>query len=160
MRRRRCSGARSIPTPGRFYPPCPLPDPTATRPPVAIVGGAAAPVDPPARCRFYERMPPLPTTCAGTTTILPWKTRGPGRWQPATRCSPLCHPSDAIPLAATASCYLMRPDTSRNSQRPVEASRRGRVTSIKSHTRNMSLGGLTHSKPSQFQRSTRKSAAE
>ncbi len=35
----------------------PLPDPTATRPPVAIVGGAAMPVDPPARCRFYDRCP-------------------------------------------------------------------------------------------------------
>ena len=35
----------------------PVPDPTVTRPPVNIKGGVSIPVDPPARCRFYDRCP-------------------------------------------------------------------------------------------------------
>ena len=35
----------------------PVPEPGATRPPVDIKGGVSLPVDPPARCRFYERCP-------------------------------------------------------------------------------------------------------
>ena len=35
----------------------PVPDPDAVRAPAVIEGGVAAPVDPPARCRFYERCP-------------------------------------------------------------------------------------------------------
>ena len=35
----------------------PVPDPDYTRPPVRIEGGVSMPVDPPARCRFYDRCP-------------------------------------------------------------------------------------------------------
>ena len=35
----------------------PVPDPTVTRAPVHIRGGVATPVDPPPRCRFYDRCP-------------------------------------------------------------------------------------------------------
>ncbi len=35
----------------------PVPDPTYTRPPVEIEGGVSIPVNPPARCRFYDRCP-------------------------------------------------------------------------------------------------------
>ena len=35
----------------------PVPDPTVKRPPVDIAGGVSAPIDPPARCRFYDRCP-------------------------------------------------------------------------------------------------------
>ena len=35
----------------------PVPEPGATRPPVDIKGGVSLPVDPPARCRFYDRCP-------------------------------------------------------------------------------------------------------
>ena len=35
----------------------PVPDPTYSRPPVQIEGGVSIPVDPPARCRFYDRCP-------------------------------------------------------------------------------------------------------
>ena len=35
----------------------PVPDPEATRSPVEIRGSVSAPVDPPPRCRFYDRCP-------------------------------------------------------------------------------------------------------
>ena len=35
----------------------PVPDPAYARPPVQIEGGVSIPVDPPARCRFYDRCP-------------------------------------------------------------------------------------------------------
>ena len=35
----------------------PIPDPAYERPPVQIEGGVSIPVDPPARCRFYDRCP-------------------------------------------------------------------------------------------------------
>ncbi len=35
----------------------PVPDPASTRQPVDIVGGVTTPVDPPPRCRFYDRCP-------------------------------------------------------------------------------------------------------
>ncbi len=35
----------------------PVPDPTYSRPPVEIEGGVSIPVDPRARCRFYDRCP-------------------------------------------------------------------------------------------------------
>ena len=35
----------------------PVPDPAYQRPPVNIEGGVSIPVDPPARCRFYDRCP-------------------------------------------------------------------------------------------------------
>ncbi len=35
----------------------PVPDPTYVRPPARIKGGVSVPVDPPARCRFYDRCP-------------------------------------------------------------------------------------------------------
>ena len=54
----------------------PLPDPTATRPPVAIVGGAAAPVDPPARCRFYDRCPIADDFCRDNNSPSPGRQGG------------------------------------------------------------------------------------
>ena len=35
----------------------PVPDPNYVRPPARIKGGVSVPVDPPARCRFYDRCP-------------------------------------------------------------------------------------------------------
>ena len=35
----------------------PIPDPTVIRAPVRIAGGVSTPVDPPPRCRFYDRCP-------------------------------------------------------------------------------------------------------
>ena len=35
----------------------PVPDPTYKRPPVEIKGGVTRPIDPPDRCRFYDRCP-------------------------------------------------------------------------------------------------------
>ena len=35
----------------------PVPDPTYRRPPVEIEGGVSIPIDPPERCRFYDRCP-------------------------------------------------------------------------------------------------------
>ena len=35
----------------------PVPDPAYERPPVQIEGGVSIPIDPPARCRFYNRCP-------------------------------------------------------------------------------------------------------
>ena len=48
----------------------------------------------------------------------------------------------------------------RSSRIPVEARRRGSVTSITVHIQPTSLPGSTHSTPNQFQRSPRRSAAE
>ena len=48
----------------------------------------------------------------------------------------------------------------RSSRIPVEARRRGSVTSITVHIQPTSLLGSTHSTPNQFQRSPRRSAAE
>ena len=41
----------------------PVPDPTHTRPPVNIKGGVTRPVDPPPRCRFYDRCPIAADVC-------------------------------------------------------------------------------------------------
>ncbi len=41
----------------------PIPDPTVARPPVRIRGGVSTPVDPPARCRFYDRCPDADDFC-------------------------------------------------------------------------------------------------
>ena len=41
----------------------PVPDPTHTRPPVNIKGGVTSPVDPPPRCRFYDRCPIAADVC-------------------------------------------------------------------------------------------------
>ena len=41
----------------------PVPEPGVTRPPVSIKSGVSVPVDPPARCRFYERCPIADSFC-------------------------------------------------------------------------------------------------
>ena len=41
----------------------PIPEPGATRPPVNIKGGVSLPVNPPARCRFYDRCPIADNFC-------------------------------------------------------------------------------------------------
>ncbi len=41
----------------------PVPDPTVERPPVTIKGGVARQVDPPARCRFFDRCPLADDSC-------------------------------------------------------------------------------------------------
>ncbi len=41
----------------------PVPDPTFTREPVEIKGGISQPIDPPPRCRFYDRCPIAASIC-------------------------------------------------------------------------------------------------
>ena len=41
----------------------PIPDPSAARPPVKIEGGVSTPIDPPPRCRFYDRCPVADAFC-------------------------------------------------------------------------------------------------
>jgi peptide/nickel transport system ATP-binding protein len=41
----------------------PVPDPSYQRPRVAIKGGVARPIDPPPRCRFYDRCPLASKVC-------------------------------------------------------------------------------------------------
>lgn len=41
----------------------PVPDPTFTRKPVEIKGGISKPINPPPRCRFYERCPLADDSC-------------------------------------------------------------------------------------------------
>jgi len=42
----------------------PIPDPRYRREAIEIRGGVTAPIDPPPRCRFYERCPVAPDRCA------------------------------------------------------------------------------------------------
>lgn len=42
----------------------PIPDPTVERQPIEIKGGVSKPIDPPPRCRFYERCPIATERCA------------------------------------------------------------------------------------------------
>lgn len=42
----------------------PIPDPTVERQPIEIKGGVSKPIDPPPRCRFYERCPVATERCA------------------------------------------------------------------------------------------------
>ena len=41
----------------------PIPDPRAVRPPVGIKSGVSIPIDPPERCRFYDRCPIADNFC-------------------------------------------------------------------------------------------------
>lgn len=41
----------------------PIPDPAVRRDPVEILGGVSKPIDPPPRCRFYDRCPLRTKTC-------------------------------------------------------------------------------------------------
>ena len=57
----------------------PVPDPTVTRPPVRIAGGVSLPVDPPARCRFYDRCPLADEFCR-THDQPPLEDKGGGQF--------------------------------------------------------------------------------
>ena len=69
------------------------------------------------------------------------------------------HPTNTNPGTNTAG-RPRRQLGDRRSRIPVEARRRGSVTSITVHIQPALLLGSTHSKPNQFQRSARRSAAE
>ena len=56
----------------------PVPDPTVTRPPVNILGGVTTAIDPPARCRFYERCPMADEFCRDNDQP-PLEDKGGGR---------------------------------------------------------------------------------
>ena len=57
----------------------PVPDPEHRRDPPAISGEVAAPVDPPPRCRFYERCPQATSTCESSPHP-PLEEKAPGRF--------------------------------------------------------------------------------
>lgn len=57
----------------------PVPDPEHRRDPPAISGEVAAPVDPPLRCRFYERCPLATSTCESSPHP-PLEEKAPGRF--------------------------------------------------------------------------------
>ncbi|MEM4414326.1 MAG: ABC transporter ATP-binding protein, partial [Candidatus Caldarchaeum sp.] len=42
----------------------PIPDPAVERQPIEIKGGVSKPIDPPPRCRFYDRCPIATDRCA------------------------------------------------------------------------------------------------
>jgi len=56
----------------------PVPDPTFQHPEVAVTGGVARPIDPPPRCRFYDRCPLANDTCRENDHP-PLTDRGEGR---------------------------------------------------------------------------------
>ncbi|MCI0440938.1 MAG: ABC transporter ATP-binding protein [Chloroflexi bacterium] len=55
----------------------PVPDPTHRRAPVQIGGSAARPIDPPARCRFYDRCPLAVAFCR-EAPVPPLENKGNG----------------------------------------------------------------------------------
>jgi peptide/nickel transport system ATP-binding protein len=55
----------------------PVPDPRYKRQPPDIKGGIPTPLDPPARCRFYERCPLAAEVC-GASDHPPLQDRGGG----------------------------------------------------------------------------------
>ncbi len=57
----------------------PVPDPAHRRPPPAIEGDVTAPLDPPARCRFYDRCP-LATDYCRDNPHPPTEEKAPGHW--------------------------------------------------------------------------------
>ena len=56
----------------------PVPDPAAVRPPVDIKGSVSVPVDPPPRCRFYDRCPVADDFCRDNDHP-PLEDKGSGR---------------------------------------------------------------------------------
>ena len=56
----------------------PVPDPAAVRPPVDIKGSVSVPVDPPPRCRFYDRCPVADDFCRDNDHP-PLEDKGGGR---------------------------------------------------------------------------------
>ena len=56
----------------------PVPDPSATREPVNIRGSVSVPVDPPPRCRFYDRCPIAEDSCRDSEHP-PLEDKGGGR---------------------------------------------------------------------------------
>ena len=57
----------------------PVPDPLADRPPVDIKGSVSVPVDPPPRCRFYDRCPIADDFCRDNDHP-PLEDKGSGRF--------------------------------------------------------------------------------
>lgn len=57
----------------------PLPDPGSTREPPDIRGELTAPIDPPARCRFFDRCPMATENCR-TSPHPPTEEKSPGHW--------------------------------------------------------------------------------
>jgi peptide/nickel transport system ATP-binding protein len=55
----------------------PVPDPRFRRAPVPLRGGLSKPVDPPPRCRFYDRCPIAVAACA-TRPHPPLEAKGDG----------------------------------------------------------------------------------
>ena len=60
--------------------PCPLPNPGHRRPPPDIHGDLALPIDPPPRCRFYDRCPIATDQCRDNP-----HPPSEGKGRPATR---------------------------------------------------------------------------
>ena len=56
----------------------PVPDPAVVRPPVEIRGSVSVPVDPPPRCRFYDRCPIADDFCRDNDHP-PLEDKGGGR---------------------------------------------------------------------------------
>ncbi len=57
----------------------PVPDPEAPKAPIEIRGGVSKPVNPPARCRFYERCPIATERCRQQDHP-PLEEKAPGHW--------------------------------------------------------------------------------
>ncbi|WP_324715515.1 oligopeptide/dipeptide ABC transporter ATP-binding protein [Carboxydochorda subterranea] len=57
----------------------PVPDPEAPKATIAIKGGVSKPIDPPPRCRFYERCPIATGRCARQDHP-PLEEKAPGQW--------------------------------------------------------------------------------
>ncbi len=57
----------------------PVPDPEAPKAPIEIKGGVSKPVNPPARCRFYERCPIATERCRQQDHP-PLEEKAPGHW--------------------------------------------------------------------------------
>ncbi|MCS6937386.1 MAG: ABC transporter ATP-binding protein [Candidatus Bipolaricaulota bacterium] len=57
----------------------PIPDPTMRRQPIELKGSVTKPIDPPPRCRFYERCPLATHRCASSDHP-PLEDKGNGHW--------------------------------------------------------------------------------
>ena len=57
----------------------PVPDPDAERRPIEIKGGVSKPINPPPRCRFFERCPIATARCAREDHP-PLEEKAPGHW--------------------------------------------------------------------------------
>jgi peptide/nickel transport system ATP-binding protein len=57
----------------------PIPDPTVRRQPIELKGSVTKPIDPPPRCRFYDRCPIATAHCEATDHP-PLEEKRPGHW--------------------------------------------------------------------------------